>query len=533
MIKRFFSYFKLSFFKELTKKYGEAFFWGALSGILIGTSWIPFPPWALFFSFAPFWFFILQKGRTWREILVAGWMTQFTLTLIGFHWVAYVSHEFGYMPWAVSILLLLIFAAGMHIYIALAGFAGVALGRKLNLKPGATLLVLATLTALFEQYWPSIFSWNMGYPLLWTHSSLVQWADVIGFSGLSYGVLLLNAWVLWLFLHKNLKLAGISTVIISLLLGGLHVVGQQKKEFWQKTDSSLKALVVQANIGNSEKIYAEQGRGFQQFIVDEFFKLTREGLEKYPDSQLVVWPESAYPDILDSFAESRNYPAQFRTFSQSIQKPIMTGAYSKDPPDKPFRDDYNGVFLFDEKTSLIGEPYHKTQLLIFGEYIPFGRQFPILAKLNPGGIGWGRGQGPMTWTLLGTTFGPQICYESLDPQFSSSLAKKGADILVNVTNDSWFGPRFEPEQHGTMTWARGLETRRPLIRSTNTGISSVILADGTILEKSPVYQKWFGQYDVKFQKNAPVTFYSRFGAWLPLVLFVFLLAVLAIGRKRD
>jgi len=135
--------------------------------------------------------------------------------------------------------------------------------------------------------------------------------------------------------------------------------------------------------------------------------------------------------------------------------------------------------------------------------------------------------------LNGATLGPQVCYESLDPLFSSSLALKGADILVNVTNDSWFGPRFEPLQHLYMTLARGLETRRPMLRSTNTGISSAILADGTVLQLSPLYTRWAGLYDVKFQKNAPVTFYSRFGAWLPLALFVFLGLVVAMGRKRD
>jgi apolipoprotein N-acyltransferase len=409
----------------------------------------------------------------------------------------------------------------------------VALARKLKLRTGALLLLLATFTALFEQLWPSIFSWNLGYPLLWTQSSMAQWADVIGFSGLSFVVLLLNAWVLWLFLHRNLKIATVSTVILASCLGLLHWKALEKKKFWSQTDSELKALVVQANIGNSEKIYAEQGRGFQQYISDQFFSLTREGLAQFPDAQVVVWPESAFPDILDIFAESRTYPQQFRNFSRSIQKPILTGAFSKDPPDRPFRDDYNGVFLFDEKATVVGEPYHKTQLLIFGEYIPFGHEIPLLAKLNPGGIGWGRGQGPMTWNLNGVTYGPQVCYESLDPQFSSSLARKGADVLVNVTNDSWFGPRFEPLQHLYMTLARGLETRRPVLRSTNTGISSAILADGTVLQLSPLFTRWAGLYDVKFQKNAPVTFYSRFGAWLPLALFVFLGLVVAMGRKRD
>ncbi len=524
MISRIIQFFKL---------YKEAFFWGALSGVLIGTSWIPFPPWALFFSFAPLWYFVVQRSRTWREILLAGWVTQFVLTLIGFHWVAYVSHEFGYLPWVVSIFLLLLFAAGMHIYIPLAAFVSAAFGRKLNLRPGAVLLLLAGFTALFEQLWPSIFSWNMGYPLLWSGSSLVQWADMVGFAGLSFGVMLFSAWVAWLFLHRNLKLATLTTLAISVLLGLLHWQALSRKAFWSQTDSEIKALVVQANIGNAEKIYAEQGRGFHQYIINQFTTLTNEGLAQHPESQIVVWPESAFPDILDNFAQSRTYPQQFRNFSHSIQRPILTGAYSKDPPDKPFRDDYNGVFLFDEKAQLVGEPYHKTQLLIFGEYIPLGHEIPILAKLNPGGIGWGRGQGPMTWNLNGITFGPQICYESLDPLFSSSLARKGADILVNVTNDSWFGPRFEPDQHLYMTLARGLENRRPMLRSTNTGISSAILADGTILEQSPIYQRWAGMYDVKFQKNAPVTFYSRFGAWLPLALFVFLFLVLATGRKRE
>jgi apolipoprotein N-acyltransferase len=127
--------------------------------------------------------------------------------------------------------------------------------------------------------------------------------------------------------------------------------------------------------------------------------------------------------------------------------------------------------------------------------------------------------------------GAQICYESLDPAFSSSLSKKGADILVNVTNDSWFGKYFEPDQHLYMTLARALETRRPLVRATNTGISSAILADGTVLEKSPLFERWAGNYVIKFKENAPQTFYSEFGAFLSPLIFVILLGLLLLGRN--
>lgn len=524
MISRIGSFFKL---------YREAIFYGAFSGVLIGTSYIPFIPWALPFCYAPLWFFALSKQRRWREVLLAGWTAQAVLTLIGFHWIAFVAHEYGFMPWPLAISTLLLFAAGMHVYIPLALVAGLKLSQKLNLSKGATVVAFAALLSLFEIYWPSIFGWNLGYPLLWMDSPLAQWADVVGFSGLSFFIYLVNAWLTWLLMKRDLRLVFGTGLVAAGLMALLLVGGLKHRELWQNPDSELKTLVVQANIGNAEKLAAERGAGFQQFIANAFFDLTREGLSQHPDAQLVVWPETAYPGLLDPYALNRPFTAQFYDFTRSIQKPVLTGAYSKDPPNRPFRDDYNGVFLVNEQGQLVGEPYHKTQLLVFGEYIPFGHEFPILAKYNPGGPGWGRGTGPTVLKLPQAGLGIQICYESLDPQFSAELAQRGAEVLVNVTNDSWFGPRFEPYQHLYMNLARAVETRRPLIRSTNTGISTAILADGTVLEKSPLYQPWTGLFSVKFQKNPPLTFYSRFGSWLSLAIFVFLLGTLWIGRNRG
>lgn len=499
----------------------------------MGTSWIPFSPWALFFCYVPLWFFALKKAKNQKEILFAGWVTQFTLTLIGFHWIAHTAHEFGYMPWPLALFVLLLFAAGMHIYVPLSLWVGVKLAQKFRLSDISTAFLFAGLMSLLEQHWPSIFMWNLGYPLLWIKSPLAQWADVIGFAGLSFGIYLLNAWVLWLILRKSRRLALVSTVIIGGLLAFFVFTGKQKQQFWQQTDSELKVLLVQANIGNSEKLYAEKGMAFQQEILDQFLDLTRQGLELHPETEMIIWPESAFPDFLDEFAHTRKYPTQLLQFVQSVNKPLLTGAYSKDPPGNKFRDDYNGVFLLSEKGHLLSPAYHKTKLLIFGEYIPFGRDWDWLARINPGGVGWGRGTGPMVMQWQDIGLGVQICYESLYPEFSASLAKLGAQILVNVTNDSWFGPYFEPQQHLWMTFARAIETRRPMIRSTNTGITSAILADGTVLEQSPLFQKWQGSFRVKFHKNPELTLHSRFGSWLSAVIFVFLLLVATIGRKRE
>ncbi len=115
--------------------------------------------------------------------------------------------------------------------------------------------------------------------------------------------------------------------------------------------------------------------------------------------------------------------------------------------------------------------------------------------------------------------GPQICYEGLYPDFSRGLAKAGADVIINLTNDSWFTLQpwvwrpFEPEQHGFMTLARAIEVRRPLIRSTNTGVSMGILPDGELLARSPTREEWYGQFTVPIPANPPLTLFARWGQW--------------------
>jgi apolipoprotein N-acyltransferase len=220
-------------------------------------------------------------------------------------------------------------------------------------------------------------------------------------------------------------------------------------------------------------------------------------------------------------------------FIRDIKRPILTGAYSKDAPNVRVRRDYNSIFLFNENGFAGDPPYHKTHLLIFGETLPFVDEFPWLAKINPGGSGFGRGSGASILQWNSVIFGPQVCYDSLYPNFSRSIAQKGAQILVNVTNDSWFGPRGEPYQHLYMTLGRAVEVRRPLIRSTNTGISTVVLADGSVLETSPKYQTWAGYFDVKYQSQPETTFFTRFGAWLAPMLCAILLLTLLSGRTRK
>ncbi len=438
------------------------------------------------------------------------------------------------MPWPVAILILLAFCTFIHIYFALAsGITGI-IQKRIPLSPLGFLLTLASVQCLAESFWPSIFPWNMGYPFFWAKIPIYQWADTIGFQGLSFLVYLFNAGIAYLWIVKDRRLTLLAGSAMALFFGVLCLSGLAKQKSWQETDTIVQTLVVQGNIGNLEKLYAEKGRGYQSIIANEYFDLTKTALTDFPNTDLIIWPESAFPVFLDFYKSSNSLVSQFLDFTKSIKKPILVGAYSKDPPEISPRKEYNALFLFDELGQAIAQPYRKTYLLIFGETLPLVDKFPWLAKYNPGGTGFGKGSGPIALPFRDIKIGPQICYESLYPEFSAKLAQLGVDLMVNLTNDSWFGSTFEPRQHMIMTLARAVEVRRPLVRSTNTGFSAAVLADGTILERGPLFQKWAGLFAIKLKKQATQTFFAQFGDWLSMAIFVFLVIVLlTLRRPRE
>ncbi|MGE5086986.1 MAG: apolipoprotein N-acyltransferase [Bacillota bacterium] len=513
--------------------------WALLSGILVGTSYIPFPPWALLFCYAPLWISVTSRNGDMvsvKRALWGGWLTQFTLSVIGFHWIAYTSHEFGSLPWSVSIAALLLFCALMHLYIPAATGLGVWLQRRFSLSQIQTIFSIALLHNLLERIWPVIFDWHLGYTLIWAKIPAYHWADVIGFQGLSAVILLLNAWLAMVWLKQiETKKALLHVAAIFSFVALFVVSGIYHAEPWNHFDREVKATIIQANIGNSDKIAAEHGRGAQDFITRKFTTMTQEAFNKFPDTDIFVWPETAFPDYLDQRLLNRPHTQTLIQGLRPIGKPVLAGAYSRDEHIDSRRDQatYNALFLIDGQGNSLDKPYWKTNLLAFGEYLPLSETFPILLKWLPFISNFGRGHGPsvISWNPRGETirWGGQICYEGLDPAFSRGLAMENADILVNVTNDSWFGKNFEPYQHLFMTIARGIETRRPLLRSTNTGISTAMLANGDILQKSPIHEEWSGEFTIKYLKNAPQTAYVLWGHWDWILVLISLLAIVLTG----
>jgi apolipoprotein N-acyltransferase len=502
-----------------------------LSGLLIGTSYIPFPPWALFFCLIPLWLYVLRTSDV-KKAFWGGWLTQFILNAIGFHWVAYTTVEFGHYPWIVGILVLIVFCAFAHLYFPASVALFVWINNRWPMKPVAGVFLLAGLLSLFKNLFPVLFPWHFGYPWLWAHFPGMHFADVIGFEGLDFLSIIINAlltlaWIALPNRKKSWQFAGAAVA----LFASINVAGFLKKDSWNYSDAEIKILAIQGNIGNFEKLAAEKGAGFQQDIINRYTNLTSEGLRTQPDADAIIWPETAYPELLDSYKSRDPESASLRSYLKSIQKPLLTGGYSRD---QRTRQTYNGFFVLNaDGTNAMDPPYRKTLLLAFGEYFPGADLFPFVMKLFPDQSAFGRGPGPTLMPLGEWKFGPQICYEGLYPWFTRGLVERGAEIFVNVTNDSWFGSTFEPHQHLYMTLARAIEFRRPLMRATNTGITTAVLANGTILTKSPLHQEWQGVFHIPYRRNPPKTVYTYIEPYWLGFLVAFVVALFAFGRKRS
>lgn len=504
-----------------------------LSGILIGTSYIPFPPWAVFFCFVPLWVQWIHDPRPGRVFLY-GWVTQFVLTLIGFNWVAYTALEFGHIPIPLNVGVLLLFAALAHLHIPLAGWLWALLHRRYHLPLVVSVGLLPAFHSLSEMLFPMIFNWHLGYTWLWAGWPGFHFADIIGFEGLSAMTFLINAGFLWAWLRGRNRPAlawAISTALFVFAIQGAGWLYQRSLPSSTQEVLTLKVAIVQANIGNQEKQFAKKGWGFRDNILASYLGLTEQAVtearERGWDLDFAVWPETAFPELLGPHLPPSSRSRQLFRFLEEQNLALVTGTYSRLPENQKVT---NALVSLSSSGSLVEPIYHKTVLLAFGEYLPGASWFPQIKNYLPQVADFGRGDGPLLLQVGRWSAGAQICYEGLFPSFSRELALQGAQFIVNVTNDSWFGTWQEPYQHLYMTLARAIEVRRPLIRSTNTGISTVYLPQGQLLESSPFHEEWWGLYEIPISLDSEQTWFTRGGIHAPKVFWaLWLMAILGLG----
>ncbi len=533
-----------------------------LSGALFGFSFIPFPFFTLFVALVPLWLFMYRQ-TCWKKIVIACFLCQILSTFIGFNWMIYTFHSFGGINWFLSTIFFILYCSVSNVFMILSGALWFILSQKSrqNLSAPVKLILLPLIFALLHSLIPAVLPWNMGYPWLWAGLPGAHTAELWGFRFLGTLFYIFNLLFLIAYKHspflkikkpfrgKKISLpypdpiAKKALLGIFLLFAFLNGWGFYLKKNLPKPDQSLNVLLIQPNIGsiplidprpfNSPKIKAFH---ILKNLTYNALKQTRKRLQR-EDIDLVIWPEGAYGWAIDKNSKTEK---NLSKLAQTIKIPLITGAITKD-----YRQYSNSLVLLDRK-GIILPIYDKTKLLVFGEYFPLINQFPFLRKLFPYfGTNLSPGKSPQVQEIESVRLGYQICYESLFDSISRELAQKKAQVLINITNDSWYGPWQEPYQHLVMNFGRAIEVRRPLIRATNTGYSGVILADGTVQTnqlalkaKSPTTQKvqkllpinkaLFGLYQVPYYKKPKKTLFMSWGFYCNEIFLLFL-ALLAGG----
>ncbi len=504
-------------------KFNSSLTLSILTGFFLGTSIIPFPPWALFFCLAPLFYIWIKECP--KKVFLYTTLSFFIGSIIGFYWIAYLIQKFARLSWPLSILICLLFTVFCHIHISFIGFI---FAKWIRPFASQKLLSAAAIFALSWSVFPLLFPWN--FSLGWLYGGLegYQFADIIGSDGISGLTIFLNALFLFSFLKlKTTKLpmtAGICFLLFFNFTGSLYV------KSLPKTDSTYNVVIGQANIGNIQDQFMQNQYNYKSKIVNEYFRVTQLGLNKSKKkADLIIWPETAFPEYYDQrFFQTPN-TKKLMEFIRKNNTNLITGVFAQTPNKKTA----NAVLFLNKTGSSPSAPVYKKILLAFGEYMPFEEIFPFLRKWFPMVGDFQRGESPQVRSFDEANIGIQICYEGLYPWFSRKLVEKGSQIMVNLTNDSWYGPYSQPWQHMYSSAFRVIENRQPLIRSTNTGISTVILSNGTFLEESPLYAQWGGFYEIPYSSKPQKTIYQRWGYAIPLPLIIILFIISLVYKKPS
>jgi len=277
-------------------------------------------------------------------------------------------------------------------------------------------------------------------------------------------------------------------------------------------DSTIRIAAVQPNILQPQK-WSEKFRLNSYYALQEQTKLA---VMSQPD--LVIWPETAIPDLLrvDPLAQ------KIVSVLVSNKTSLLVGSMDYEQPNEDILY-YNASFLVDESGDIAGT-YRKRHLVPFGEYLPFENQIPLIKKMAPLGFSCQPGgeSGLMELGLGDSVarFGVLICFEDVFPYLARRDVRKGARFLVNQTNDAWFEPSAASEQHMANAVFRAVENRVPLVRCANTGVTCFIDRFGRIAEllESDSGRRDFRGFSVSEirvpPENMSLTPYTRFGDWI-------------------
>ncbi len=495
-----------------------------LSGLMLASTFPPlgFEALAWIALFPLLW---ALEGKDGSESFTLGFIAGFIAYAFIIWWVQVTMVNYGGIPgWAAWGLVILL-AAYIAVYIGLFAFILTRATPKGGF--GRFLMAPAVWVAmeLGRAYFLSGFPWALlGYSQ-YKILPVIQIADLVGIYGVSFFVVLVNA-AFWYFFRYPDR-APISFVIGVSLVSAL-VVGYGYYRLYDLPKKSGPATVPVGIVQPDTRPSLKWKPGMRDVIVGDLEKLTDELTGEFKKlgggvAPLVVWPEAAAPVV---FSQAPEWQKRIGGISRKAGVHLLFGALSADPapPGKLF----NSAYLLGPDGAQAAR-YDKLHLVPFGEYVPWKSVLFFVEKLVPVIGRFGEGKTATLFDAPGGKFGVLICFEVIFPRVVRRM--RNAQFLVNITNDAWFGRTAASEQHLSMVAFRAVEFRVPIVRSANSGISSVIDATGKIRFRSPLFKKW-RRADLIAPRKGPLTVYARIGDAFAIACALLTLGGVTVSRVR-
>jgi len=422
--------------------------------------------------------FVLDKAENWKQAAFVSWVAGSVATAGGFYWMVPLMQRFAGMPVVLAVAVFAIFCGYQGITFLLFGVTARAI-RRSNSLPMA--LVAPIVFVTFEWMVPLLFPFYVAITQAW-HPVLIQIAELTGPLGVSALLLVANGVVYdILHLRRNaLKPAAAAICVIgAVLMYGVVRIGQVDEA--AASAPKINVGAIQGNVAYDEKGEKNPALAPQQLreLQEHSQKLEAAG------AQLIVWSETAYPYWFPRELKQDLAEAHDRRLRRGFSTPFITGSvtYSTGP-----KRVYNSALLFDPTGSITGY-YDKVELLAFGEALPTWLDFELVRKLVPQGFGhFVRGSGPKTLPFelpdrRRFPISTVICYEDILPQFLRKVGAMHPYLLVNITNDSWYGADTEPWEHLALAVFGSIEQRTSMVRVVNSGVTAFIDPVGRVREK--------------------------------------------------
>ena len=494
----------------------------ALSGgLLILAFPTPDLGWPAFVALVPLLWAI--RGQTPIRAFYLGMVAGLLFYLISVSWVTNSMTAYGGVPFALSALALLILAAYLSLYVgvfALGASWTASLSWPLDLVASSALWVGLEYLRTFAL---TGFPWILLGYTQYRNSMLLPVASVAGVYGLSFIVVLINVALTQVIggAPVRLRTIGLAGAVVLTLVWSPRLLAPPSAS--AGSGQALEVAIVQGNIDQGVK----WDPAMQAATIEQYRRLSLEAAKHTP--ALIVWPETAVPfflryepvllgRVLDIAAETGSY---LLVGSPDAERSAAVDGGTR------YR---NTAFLISPRRELLSR-YDKMHMVPFGEYVPLKSLLFFVNKLAYGIGDFEEGRTYTVFDTPGGRFSATICYEAIFPDQVRRYVKEGAEFLVNITNDAWFGRSAAPAQHLAMAVLRAVENHRYLVRAANTGISAIVDPSGRILHASDLFVPAVIADQIRIERTQ--TFYTRYGDLFAWFCVIFIVAVVMATWARS